>query len=133
MTRISYLSVVPSAVSMQTRAISCIINYSKIREKYFLILPPPKNEIPSCDDSWLDFESRAIDNIQLSPSTTNCFQVQYMMSAGTIPKFKFPKSMFFPRFGLPNESHPWFDEFKADAEQSVFHPVTKVMMEYPAS
>jgi hypothetical protein len=55
------------------------------------------------------------------------------MAAGTIPEFKFPKSMFFPRFGLPNNSHPWFEEFKADAEQSVFHPVTKAMMEYPAS
>jgi hypothetical protein len=56
-----------------------------------------------------------------------------MMSAGTIPEFKFPKSMFFPRLDLPNESHPWFDEFKADAEQSVFHLVTKAVMEYPAS
>jgi hypothetical protein len=56
-----------------------------------------------------------------------------MMSAGTIPEFKFPKSMFFPRLGLPNESHPWFDKFKADAKQSVFHPVTQVMMEYLAS
>jgi hypothetical protein len=133
MMQISYLSVAPSAVSMQTGAISCVINYSKIQEKYFLTLLPPKNEIPSHDDSWWDFESCAIDNVRLSPSTTNRFQVQYTMSAGTIPEFKFPKFMFFPRFGLPNESHPWFDEFKVDAKQSVFHPVTKAMMEYPAS
>jgi hypothetical protein len=41
MMQISYLSVVPSAVSMKTRAISCIINYGKIREKYFVTLAPP--------------------------------------------------------------------------------------------
>jgi hypothetical protein len=55
------------------------------------------------------------------------------MSTGTIPEFKFPKSMFFPKFNLPNESHPWFVEFKADTEQSVFHPITQAMMEYLAS
>jgi hypothetical protein len=54
--------VAPSNAVLQTGAISCAINYSKIREKYVLTLPPPKNEIPSRDDSDSKFESRAIDN-----------------------------------------------------------------------
>jgi hypothetical protein len=36
MTRISYLSVAPNALVGQTGAISCTINYGKIREKYVL-------------------------------------------------------------------------------------------------
>jgi hypothetical protein len=41
MTQISYLSVAPSTLVRQTGAISCVINYSKIREKYVLTMPYP--------------------------------------------------------------------------------------------
>jgi hypothetical protein len=41
MTRISYLSVAPNALVGQTGAISCAINYGKIREKYVLTHATP--------------------------------------------------------------------------------------------
>jgi hypothetical protein len=129
MTQISYLSVAPSNVVLQTGAISCVINYSKIQEKYFLTLPPPKNEIPSCDDSWLDFESRAIDNVRLSPSTTKHFE--YRMSTSALPEFKFPNTMFIRNMKLPNEQHPWLQEFKQEAEHLVLHLRTQQKIIYP--
>jgi hypothetical protein len=63
----------------------------------------------------------------------NCFQVLSTMSSSIIPEFNFPKSMFFLGLQLPNDSHPWSEEFKKDAELSVFHPRTQEQMEYPAS
>jgi hypothetical protein len=51
----------------------------------------------------------------------------------SLPEFKFPKTMFIPKYNLPNESHPWFTEFKSSAEESVFHPITQEAIEYPAS
>jgi hypothetical protein len=61
------------------------------------------------------------------------FQVLSTMSSYSLPEFKFPKTMFISKYDLPNESHPWFTEFKLSAEESVFHPVTQEAMEYSAS
>jgi hypothetical protein len=55
------------------------------------------------------------------------------MSSYSLPEFKFPKTMFTPKYDLPNKSHPWFTKFKSSAEESVFHLVTQEAMEYPAS
>jgi hypothetical protein len=55
------------------------------------------------------------------------------MSSGTIPAFNFPKYIFILGLQLPNDSHPWFEEFKKDAKLSVFHLCTQEQMEYLVS